>query len=103
MLIFITQIITLLALIFAIAALAARARGTALRPFSPDRAPAKGNPQRGILYAFTLGMMPWAKESTRRHMLAYLRGIAFHVGIFAGLAALVASPWWNIVPLEVRR
>lgn len=58
----------------------------------------KGSPKRGVLYAFTFGMMPWAKESTRRHMLAYLRGVGFHAGIFAGLGALLVSPWWALLP-----
>lgn len=58
----------------------------------------KGPPKRGVLYAFTFGMMPWAKESTRRHMLAYLRGVGFHAGIFAGLGALLVSPWWALLP-----
>jgi hypothetical protein len=45
-----------------------------------------------------MGMMPWAKESTRLHALAYLRGVGFHIGIFAGLAALAISPFWGIFP-----
>jgi len=55
-----------------------------------------------MLYAFTLGMAPWAKESTRKHMLSYLRGVAFHVGIFVGLAALAVSPWWSLLPAYLR-
>jgi hypothetical protein len=55
-----------------------------------------------VLYAFTLGMMPWAKESTRRHLRAYLRGIGFHVGIFAGLLALLVSPGWTSLPAIAR-
>ncbi len=94
----ITQIIAVLALLFAVGAFAFRWRQTERRPFAVDRSPAKGSPGRGVLYAFTLGMAPWAKESTRRHMPAYLRGIGFHVGIFAGLAALMASPWWKFAP-----
>ena len=43
-------------------------------------------------------MMPWAKESTRIHMLAYLRGIGFHVGIFAAIAAVISSPFWGNLP-----
>jgi hypothetical protein len=43
-------------------------------------------------------MMPWAKESTRRHLVAYLRGIGFHVGIFSGILALLASPFWPRLP-----
>lgn len=93
-----TQILALLGLLFAVGAFALRWRKTEQRPFAVDRSPAKGSPQRGVLYAFTLGMAPWAKESTRRHVLAYLRGIGFHVGIFAGLAALMASPWWPFAP-----
>jgi hypothetical protein len=31
-------------------------------------------------------------------MIAYLRGIGFHVGIFAGLAALLISPWFSWLP-----
>jgi hypothetical protein len=43
-------------------------------------------------------MMPWAKESTRIHMIAYLRGIGFHVGIFAAVATVILSPFWNFMP-----
>ncbi len=38
-------------------------------------------------------MAPWAKESTRRHWASYLRGVAFHVGIFLGLGIFFTSPW----------
>jgi hypothetical protein len=31
-----------------------------------------------------------------------MRGIAFHIGIFAGLAALLVSPWLELVPIPVR-
>jgi cyanate permease len=65
----------------------------------PDEAaPPKGNTAKGIVYAYTLGMMPWAKESTRRHMLAYLRGVGFHIGIFYGLALFLLSPWIAWLP-----
>lgn len=97
-LLLVTQVLALLGLLFAIGAFVLRWRAAQRRPFTPDRAPAKGSPQHGVLYAFTLGMAPWAKESTRRHILAYLRGIGFHVGIFSGLAALLLSPWWAAFP-----
>lgn len=51
----------------------------------------KGSAQRGIFYAFTLGMLPWQKESTRRHWIEYIRGILFHLGIFASLVILLLS------------
>src|SRR5512138_2835439 len=63
-----------------------------------DNSPIKGSLPHGIQYAFTTGMMPWAKESTRIHMLAYLRGIGFHVGIFAAIAAVIISPFWGYLP-----
>ncbi|MBM4422624.1 MAG: hypothetical protein FJ030_04425 [Chloroflexi bacterium] len=97
-----TQLLALLALLFAAAAFALRWRWAAQRPLADDRAPMKGSPARGVLYAFTFGMAPWAKESTRRHMIAYLRGVGFHIGIFAGLAALLTSPWWPLVPDSAR-
>jgi hypothetical protein len=43
-------------------------------------------------------MMPWAKESTRIHMIAYLRGIGFHIGIFTAIGALLISPFWGLLP-----
>lgn len=63
-----------------------------------DNSPIKGNISHGILYAFTTGMMPWAKESTRLHMLAYLRGIGFHIGIFTAIGAVIVSPFWGYLP-----
>lgn len=72
------------------------------RPFKQDLARPRGHERRGILYAFTLGMAPWEKESTRKHWLAYVRGIFFHVGIFAAFAVLFASPWLAQFPAWVK-
>lgn len=71
---------------------------TKRRALPVDKSPLKGSPSHGISYAFTLGMMPWAKESTRIHMIAYLRGIGFHIGIFTALGALIISPFWGNLP-----
>ncbi len=90
------------ALVFAIGAFGLRWTQMQRLPRPKDRSIPKDSAQHGILYAFTLGMAPWAKESTRLHWLAYLRGIAFHIGIFAGLAALLASPWFDLVPPVIR-
>lgn len=68
------------------------------RPFKRDLARPRGNERRGIVYAFTLGMAPWEKESTREHWLAYVRGIFFHVGIFTAFGVLFASPWLGQIP-----
>ncbi|MBI3913398.1 MAG: hypothetical protein HY327_04330 [Chloroflexi bacterium] len=99
---FITSIIALVALIFSIVVFASRWQAMQRLPFGKDRSIPKDSAWKGIMYAFTLGMMPWAKESTRIHMLAYLRGIGFHIGIFAGLAALIASPWFENIPFAIR-
>ncbi|MDQ7842328.1 MAG: hypothetical protein QN141_03975 [Armatimonadota bacterium] len=73
-------------------------RRTLARPWRPELSRAAGSPGRGVIYAFTWGMAPWAKESTRLHLLAYLRGVVFHVGIAAGLAGLALIPWRAAVP-----
>jgi nitrate reductase gamma subunit len=46
-------------------------------------------------------MMPWAKESTRTHLRAYLRGIVFHIGIGAAFLILILSPWRDVVAPSV--
>ena len=71
---------------------------TKRRALPADRSPLKGDTSRGIQYAFTAGMMPWAKESTRIHKVAYLRGIGFHLGIFAAIVAVIVSPFWESLP-----
>ncbi len=98
----VTGMIALLALVFSVGLFASRWVQMQRLPFAADRSAAKDSPGRGVLYAFTLGMAPWSKESTRIHAVAYMRGIAFHVGIFAGLAALLASPWLDLLPAGVR-
>lgn len=68
------------------------------RPYKKDHSQGRGSDRRGILYAFTLGMAPWEKESTRKHWVAYLRGIFFHVGVFTAFAVFLASPWLEALP-----
>jgi hypothetical protein len=71
------------------------------RPFKTDLSRPRGQERKGVLYAFTLGMAPWEKESTRIHWIAYLRGIFFHVGIFTGLLVVLVSPWLAAIPQVV--
>jgi hypothetical protein len=78
--------------------IAIRYTETKRRALPTDQSPIKGNISHGIIYAFAKGMMPWAKESTRIHMLAYLRGIGFHIGIFAAIGAVIISPFWAYLP-----
>jgi hypothetical protein len=92
------QVLALLGFIVGAYGIYQRYLETQKRALPADRSPLKGVPAHGITYAFTIGMMPWAKESTRIHMIAYLRGIGFHIGIFAALGALIISPFWSLLP-----
>jgi hypothetical protein len=96
------RLVALSGLVIGVAGLIARWRETSGRAAPVDRAPARGDPARGVRYAFTLGMAPWTKESTRMHALAYLRGVGFHLGIFAALLALLARPLWFVLPPWLR-
>jgi nitrate reductase gamma subunit len=72
------------------------------RAYNAELAPMKGSPAKGVLWAFTLGLAPWAKDSARIHWIAYIRGIVFHLGIFAGAAYLIATPWLAQMPEPLR-
>ena len=56
---------------------------------------AKG--RKGILYAFTRGMMPWEKESARKHLMTYIAGVFFHSGIFSAMFYILSL----VVPFNV--
>ncbi|HEX8992584.1 MAG TPA: hypothetical protein VF784_12975 [Anaerolineales bacterium] len=94
----VSQIVALAGLLAGVYGIYGRYIELKRRPLPTDKSPLKGNPSHGIAYAFTTGMMPWAKESTRLHMIAYLRGIGFHVGIFVAIGALLISPFWSYLP-----
>jgi hypothetical protein len=94
----ITRLIAIAGLVLGALGIAVRLRDIMNRPFKKDLSRARGSDWRGVLYAFTLGMAPWEKESTRLHWVAYFRGIFFHVGVFMAFAVLFASPWLSLVP-----
>lgn len=98
-LLLVSQILALAALVFTLAAFGLRLRAFNLLARPVDRSATKGNVQSGVVYAFTLGMMPWAKEGTRIHWIAYTRGVVFHIMIFIGLAIFLFSPWINNLPV----
>jgi hypothetical protein len=98
----VTQILAALAFLFTVIAFGQRLQRFARLSRPVDRATPKGSVSSGVKYAYSLGMMPWAKESTRLHAIAYLRGVVFHIGIFLGLALLVASPWIHFLPNGLR-
>jgi hypothetical protein len=93
-----SRVLVLAAIFICVLGIGLRLRSIFNRPYQRDLSRPQGNPLSGILYAFTLGMAPWEKESTRIHWLAYLRGILFHIGIFAALGILALSPWLSRLP-----
>jgi hypothetical protein len=92
------QLLALAGLVAGLFGIYLRYTETKRRVLPTDQSPIKGNISHGITYAFTKGMMPWAKESTRIHRLAYLRGIGFHVGIFIAIGTVIISPFWEYLP-----
>ncbi len=92
------QLLALAGLVAGLFGIYVRYAETKRRALPTDKSPIKGDISGGIKYAFTTGMMPWAKESTRIHMIAYLRGIGFHIGIFAAIGAVIISPFWGYLP-----
>ena len=58
------------------------------RPFYSKQA---GSRASGVVYAFGKGMLPWEKESARKHPLTYVAGVVYHAGIFAALACLFCA------------
>ena len=94
----ITRIIAIIGLALGLLGIILKIKDIMNRPFKEDLARKRGSVGRAILFAFTLGMAPWEKESTRIHWIAYLRGIFFHVGIFMAFGVLLASPWLSLIP-----
>jgi hypothetical protein len=92
------QLLALAGLVTGLYGIYVRYAETKRRLLPTDKSPIKGSISHGITYAFTKGMMPWAKESTRIHMIAYLRGIGFHAGIFAAIGAVILGPFWGYLP-----
>lgn len=97
-----TQLLAYAAALFCIAAFGLRLRAFLRLARPGDRSLPKGSPNLGVAYALTAGMMPWAKESTRRHALAYLRGVGFHLTVLLVLVLFLASPWLAGIPASIR-
>jgi hypothetical protein len=99
---FLTQLLAVLAALFCITLFTVRLRAFVRLAVPKDRSQPRGNPNAGVAYALSLGMLPWAKESTRRHALAYLRGVGFHLAVFLVLGLFLLSPWLGLFPVPLR-
>lgn len=47
-----------------------------------------GDWRKGVFFAFGRGMVPWEKDSAKKHLLTYGAGIIYHTGIFAAFLYL---------------
>jgi hypothetical protein len=91
------SLILLAALLVAGAAFLAERLSSRFSRVQTPVAPPRGSAAAGVLYAFTLAFGPSAKESASLHLPSYLAGIAYHLGIFAAIARLLAT----LVPVTV--
>ena len=98
-----TRTLAIIGLVLCVLGIVLKIRDIMNRPNRRDLSRARGNVRFGVLYAFTLGMAPWEKESTRRHWIAYFRGIFYHLGIFTALVVLLVSPWLSNIPQSIIR
>lgn len=96
-----TRYLAFIGLALGVIGILLRLREIMNRPFKKDYSRPRGSAARGVLYAFTLGMAPWEKESTRLHWVAYLRGIFFHLGIFTAFAVVLFAPWIESIPTAI--
>lgn len=74
-----------------------------IKVYSYGRSPLHSSPQgdwkKGVMYAFGQGMLPWEKESAKKHLLTYAAGFLYHFGIFSAFAYL----WLTVVQLSLSR
>jgi nitrate reductase gamma subunit len=73
----------------------------------PRYAHQRSNGLQGVIYAFGLGMLPWEKESAAKHILTYIGGILYHLGILIAMLFIVTAllsmslPWVFLWPARV--
>ena len=89
-------IILLFSLLFAVIGLAVRIVQLLAHPVVKDPSRPKASAMKGFFYAFTIGMLPWKKESARLHPLVYIRGVLFHIGILTFIILLFVSLFTDI-------
>ena len=80
--------LVLISAIFSLIALLALIFRTFAFGKKPAHAEYRNSGARGIAYAFGRGMMPWEKESTKKHLISYCAGIVYHISIFVAFIYL---------------
>jgi nitrate reductase gamma subunit len=74
--------------LFCIVALAVILKHTLAFGRTQTYARSRGSSFGGIMYAFGSGMLPWEKESAAKHILTYIGGILYHLGILVSMVFL---------------
>ncbi len=86
-----TSIVLLAAVLAASATFLCQHLRPAIAPTRAPLAPPKGSAWAGVLYAFTRGFAPSAKETASQHLPSYAAGIGYHLAIFTMLGRLLTS------------
>ncbi|MHC4777226.1 MAG: hypothetical protein ACYTFG_01475 [Planctomycetota bacterium] len=55
------------------------------------------SPEKGAMYSMANVAMPWAMESTRRHMLFYVQFVVFHVAAITSISMTFVIPYLPVV------
>jgi hypothetical protein len=85
-----SQILLAISAVWAVAALLVQA--IAARSAIPEpRAAAAGRASSGVLYGFTVGMLPTRKESAKRYPVSFAAGILLHLGVLASFLTVLFS------------
>ncbi len=97
----ITQLAFPYALVWFVLLLILRTAVILRRGYKLELGTPKGDPRRGILYSLTFSMLPWKKDSTRRHPWTYAAGMGMHLGIFLTVLFAVGRrfaswPEWSL-------
>ncbi len=87
----IALIVVLVSIAFALVGLGSRVFKLMELKDPHDPSPPKGSVREGVVHSFTLGMLPTKKESAKLHPLVYVRGVLFHIGIFAFIVLLILT------------
>jgi hypothetical protein len=89
---------------WAVAALLVQAL-SARRAIEAPHATATGRASSGVLYGFTIAMLPTRKESAKQHPVSFAAGILLHVGVAGSFLTVLLSlsplspaiPWARLV------
>ena len=86
------------AFIYAVIALGFMLARTARLGGQPLFARPVGLESAGIVYAFTRGMNPLEKDSSRHHMPTYVAGFLYHIATFISAILLILVTWGVSLP-----